>query len=405
MKKPEKHIIRVIEVDPLKNLAVVIAKDIQHQVEWPTGTLPFIGDVYTAVFSPRLELIEKLADGNPAADIINGDTFRWRKPDANGRTRMDALYKRHLIKRTIRDYLHDEKFIEIDMPLFVRGTTPDTEIDSFFFDGRYLVTSTEYQLNRMEIGGFDRIYTLTQNFRRGDTGRYRNPEFTMLEWARVGETLEDIERDIEQFFWRAHTALGGSEQLNWQGNTIDITPPFDSMTVKEAVKNVTGVTLPDFSASSLLKAVHAANITIHNANDADDVLLFTMLIDYLQEHLGFERPVFIHDWPTFQTSSAKESKSGEFVERSELFIAGVELSDGFPSLTNPVRQQETFLRQLERRQTHGKEKVELDTAYLDAMQEGFPSSSAMALGFDRLVMLLTDQRDIASVLAFGWDEL
>ena len=130
-----------------------------------------------------------------------------------------------------------------------------------------------------------------------------------------------------------------------------------------------------------------------------------MLMDYLQEHLGFERPVFIRDWPLFQTSSAKESESGEFVERSELFIAGVELSDGFPSITNPVHQKEAFLRQLERRRTHGKEKVELDTVYLNAMQEGFPSSTAMALGFDRLVMLLTDQRDIASVLAFGWDEL
>ncbi|MCK5556630.1 MAG: hypothetical protein KAI76_10355 [Alphaproteobacteria bacterium] len=404
MKKPEKHIVRVIESDQLKNRTVVIAKDIQHQIEWP-GTPPTVGDVYTAVFSPRFAPLEKIANGNPEADIINGDTLRWRKPDANGCTRMDALYKRHIIKRAIRDYLHNEKFIEIDMPLFVRGTTPDTEIDSFSFDGRYLSTSTEYQLNRMEIGGFDRIYTLTQNFRRGETGRYRNPEFTMLEWARVGETLEDIERDMEQFIWCAHTALGGSEQLTWQGNTIDITPPFDRMTVKEAVKHVTGAELPDFSASSLLKTIHAAKITMHNADKADDFLLFSMLIDYLQEHLGFERPVFIHDWPAFQTSSAKESESGEFVERSELFVAGVELSNGFPSLTNPVRQQETFLRQLEYRHARGKEKVELDAAYLNSMQEGFPSSSAMALGFDRLVMLLTDQRDIASVLAFGWDEL
>ncbi len=405
MKKPEKHIVRVIESDQLKNRTVVIAKDIQHQVEWP-GTQPTVGDVYTAVFSPRFAPLEKIANGNPEADIINGDTLRWRKPDANGCTRMDALYKRHIIKRTIRDYLHNEKFIEIDMPLFVRGTTPDTEIDSFSFDGRYLSTSTEYQIKRMEIGGFDRTYTLTQNFRRGDTGRCRNPEFTMLEWARVGGTLEEIEQDAENMLRQTHAALGGNGHLTYQGTAIDITPPFDRMTVKEAVKRVTGTELHDFSVASLSKAVHAANITMHGTdNDADDVLLFTMLMDYLQEHLGFERPVFIRDWPVFQTSSAKESESGDFVERSELFIAGVELSDGFPSLTNHVRQQEIFQRQIKCRLAHGKEKVELDTAYLNALREGFPSGAGMALGFDRLVMLLTDRSDIASVLAFGWDEL
>ncbi|MFH1157481.1 MAG: amino acid--tRNA ligase-related protein [Pseudomonadota bacterium] len=404
MNKPEKHIVRVIESDPQKGRAVVIAKDAQHQVEWP-GKPPAVGDVYTAVFSPRFAPLEKIANGNAAADIINGDTLRWRKPDASGRTRMDALQKRHLIKRAVRDYLHGENFIEIDMPLLVRGTTPDSEIESFALDGRYLVTSTEYQLNRMEIGGFDRIYTLTQNFRRGEEGRYRNPEFTMLEWARVGETLEVIERDLEQFLWRAHKALGGSGQLVCQGKKIDVTPPFDRMTVKEAVKRVTGAALPDFSAASFSKAVQAANITMHCADGADDALLFSMLMDHIQGHLGFERPVFLRDWPVFQTSSAKENESGGFVERSELIVAGVELSNGFPSITSPAHQQEAFLRQLERRRTHGKEKVELDAAYLDAMREGFPDSAAMALGFDRLVMILTDRSDIASVLAFGRDEL
>lgn len=402
--KSSKYTARVIDVDDNRNRVVVMVDDRQHQIDW-TGALPVVGSVYEAALSPELEIFAKLCEGNPRIAMNNGDVMRWRKADARGRTRMEALKKRHLIKRAVRDYLHEEGFIEIDMPLLVRGSTPDAEIESYSVADRYLATSTEYQIKRMEIGGFDRSYTLTQNFRKGDAGRYRNPEFTMLEWARVGAALAGIEADMEQIVWRAHVALGGGGNLAYQGKNIDIRPPFDRMTVKEAVRLTTGVALEDFSAASFLRAIAAAKINLRGVDSQDAPHLFSMLMDCLQAHLGRKKPVFIHDWPLFQASSAKEHESGKFVERSELFIAGIELSDGFPSLTDVKRQQAAFDIQNNRRGAQGKQTVAIDEAYLGALREGFPSGAGMALGFDRLVMLLTDRPDLASVLAFHWDEL
>ncbi len=333
------------------------------------------------------------------------DKIRWQKPDAKGRSRADILAQRHIVKRAVRDYLHDEGFIEIDMPLLVVGTTPDVEIDSFEVEGRYLGTSTEYQIKRMEIGGIDKLYTLTQNYRRGDRGRFRNPEFTMLEWARVGETLDDIENDAENFTLAAHKALGGTGKIVYQGMTVDLTPPWDRLSVTDAVEKYVGVRLKDFTPMSLIPALEAAKIPVKDDWREDAVFLFTVLLDHVQNSLGFEKPVFLQDWPNFLTSSAKEHDSGAFTERSELFIAGVEISDGFPSLTDPKRQRENFARQLERRKHESKPPVDLDEKYLRAMEEGFPAGAGMALGFDRLVMVLTDCADIAAVLAFNWDEL
>lgn len=324
------------------------------------------------------------------------DQTRWQK-------RKDILAKRHLIKRALRDYLHAEGFIEVDVPLLVRGTTPDARIDSFTVDERYLSTSAEFQLKRMEIGGFERVYSLTQNFRKGDTGRYRNPEFTMLEWARVGASLEQIEQDLEQMIMRAHQSLGGNGQLLYQGRKVSLVAPFERLTVQEAVRRVTGYAVPDFSPQECRKAIESSGLNVGGAQDSD--FLFSVLIDHVQAKLGMDRPVFLRDWPSYQTASSGDNTAASLAERSELVIAGVEISDGFPSLADPVAQKRNFDEQQKRRTLLGKEQVELDTAFLNALKEGFPAGAGMAMGLDRLVMLLTDQPDISATLAFSWDEL
>lgn len=337
---------------------------------------------------------------------FTGDGVRWLKPDAHGVSRRDILRKRHVIKRAVRDCLHKKGFIEIDMPLLVRGTTPDAAIDSFSVeDGRYLTTSTEYQIKRMEAGGFEKLYTLTQNFRRGDRGRFRNPEFTMLEWARVDGTLAQIESDVECFTLRAHETLGGSGFLEYDGHIINLATPWDRLSIAAAVEKYTGAVLPDFTAAGFAAVLEKAGLAIKDEWRGDAVFLFTVLLDHVQKFLGFERPVFLCDWPDFLTSSAQAHVSGAFIERSELFIAGMELSDGFPSLTDAARQRKNFAAQQDRRKNEGLPSVVLDEKYLSMMDDGLPAGAGMALGFDRLVMLLTGCTDISSVLAFNWDEL
>lgn len=380
----------------------------QYTIEWPqdsVGDAPQIGDVYELTLTPTVTVQRKLATALPDVDWPNSDTMRWRKPTSSGKTRIEVLQQRHLIKRAVRDYLHEQDFVEIDMPLLVPGTTPDAEIDSFAAADRYLVTSCEYQIKRMEIGGFDRLYSLTQNFRVGDKGRTRNPEFTMIEWARVGQTLKDIEDDAEQFLIRAHKALHGDAPFVYQGQTIDISTPWHRISVRDAIAKYMGVALDDFTIPSLLKAVAVTGLEANAEQKADAVFLFSLVLDHLQTKLGFDKPVFLTEWPTLMTSSADLDASGQFTQRSELFIAGVELSDGFPSLTDYERQNSGFQEQLDRRKEHGFTDVAIDHKYLETMREGFASGAGMALGFDRLVMLLTDQPILANVLAFGWDEL
>jgi len=403
------HTARVIDIGPhgiaLQTRAGTLT------VDWPETKLPRIGEVYAITLPPAFSILGLLAQPADIHDWAETDAHRWTHPQTQGRTRHDILAARHLIKRAVRDYLHQQGFIEVDMPLLVRGTTPDAEVPSFTLnegeaEPRYLVTSCEYQIKRMETGGFDRLYTLTQNFRAGDHGRHRNPEFTMLEWARVGQSLTDIENDAQAFVQNAHRALGGDgKKLAYQTHEIDIGSPWERLSLRDAVRRYLGITLAGFSAPSLLPAVQSLGIDVKPDWQDNADMLFSLLFDQLQPHLGHTRPVFIQEWPLRMTASAETDTSGQFTLRSELFIAGIELSDGFPTLCSATQQREGFAAQQTRRRDSGHAPVVLDEKFLQSLDAGLPQGAGMALGFDRLVMLLTGQTEIKSVLAFAWDEL
>lgn len=390
--------------------ATLIAGDRQWEEAWPQNGPPAIlGAVYQVSAAP-FTVHAVLTTDTPVQPWQAADAMRWRIADAHGLTRMALLQRRHTIKRVIRDYLDAQGFIEIDMPLMVRGTTPDTGIQTFAAEnGRQLVTSTEYQIKRMEIGGFERLYTLTQNFRQEETlghaNRFRNPEFTMLEWARVGQSLEVIESDIEQMVLLAAHAVGVGSALPYQDHTIDLSPPWDRLSVADAIGRATGFTPPDFTLGSLHKALAAAQIPLQPEWANDVTFVFSVLLDHIQPNLGLIKPVFLQDWPAFLTASAENTAMPERAVRSEAFIAGIELSDGFPTLTSPIRQNAAFAAQQTRRLEENLPPAPLDHLFLKAMDEGLPSGAGMAMGFDRLVMLLTNQTHIRRVLAFHWDEL
>lgn len=404
MNSKPNNIARILHVQPKSpDLCEVIALlgNEEHAFIYK-GTPPVPGNIYRVTEG---KLIEKIGAAQPGAWNNQGDGMRWRKRDAKGRSRMDVLWQRHAIRRAVRDYMDGEGFIEIDTPLLVHGTTPDAMIQSFAVGDRYLITSSELQLRRLEVGGFERVYSFTQNYRHDDgEGPTRNPEFTMLEWVRVGEDLATIERDTENVVLAAHKALGGMGRITYQDKDIDLTLPWDRLTVADAIRKITGAALPDFSLESITAAVTTAGITVQDNWKGDIYFLFSLLIDHIQPSLGLTRPVFMQDWPAFETSSALE-KAGAVAARSELFIGGLEISDGFPSFTDYARQKETFEFQQQRRRHNKIPTVGLDAAYLDAMREGLPPDTGMALGFDRLVMVLTDSADIRSTLAFAWDEV
>lgn len=315
-----------------------------------------------------------------------------------------VLRKRHAIRRAIRAYLDAQGLIEVDAPLLVSGTTPDAHLESFAVDDRYLVVSTEYQIKRLAGEGLGQVYTLTQNFRKGDCGALHNPEFTMLEWARAGASMADLRRDAEHVVCLAWQAANPGElRLCYQGRAIDLTPPWPVMTVREAIAELTGLAIAGFTAEDLAAVAAAVGIAVPRAWRSDEEALFALVSEWVQARLGFESPVFLTQWPAFQSASTVADGSGEVAERHELVIAGIEIADGFPTLTDPTLQRRAVAAQQRRRAALGRAQVRVDERYLAALGAGIPAGAGMALGFDRLVMLLTDRPSLAQVLTFAWD--
>ncbi|WP_437513811.1 amino acid--tRNA ligase-related protein [Sorangium sp. So ce1099] len=348
--------------------------------------------------------------GGPAAGAWDpgGDALRWRQP-GRAPSRMALLFQRQAILRAVREYFFEQGFLEVQAPLLVKGACPDAHLSPMRAEGGYLTTSTEYQIKRMIVGGFEKVFTLTQNFRGGDVGARHNPEFTMLEWARAFAPLDAIEDDVEAFVQRALDAVSpGAEHVEVRGRAVRIAGVrWERLTVREALAQHLGVHVdPSFSAASLRAAATRPDLGVPERFLDDPPMVLSMLLDRVTEHLGHERPVFLREWPALMTSSAELSPgSAALALRSELFIAGMELSDGFPSLRDPEVQAAMFARENARRAQEGKAPVGLDARYVEALRQGIPPGAGMALGFDRLVMLLTGQEHIRDVLAFTWDEL
>lgn len=393
----------------------LLAGDTETVVELRRGEPDLhAGDLVTLLLS---------TDGSPGARVVavhggpagapwdpEGDATRWRRRVEPGApSRMHLLWQRQAALQAIRAYFHAEGFLEVQTPLLVRGTCPDVHLDSLRAGPGYLTTSTEYQIKRLVVGGFEKLFTLTQNFRGGDQGQRHNPEFTMLEWARAFASLDAVERDAEAFVKQAFRALHpGREKLTYRGREVRIDGvTWERLTVREALERHLGLHLaPDADLASLRAEVERLQLDVPAPFLEDQHGLFSFLVDAVQPHLGSPVPTFLREWPSFMTSSADLLPGAPaLAERSELIIAGLELSDGFPSLRDAALQEGFFHREQARRAREGKEPVALDERYLAAIRQGIPPGAGMALGVDRLIMILTGAAQIRDVLTFAWHEL
>jgi lysyl-tRNA synthetase class 2 len=327
--------------------------------------------------------------------------------------KQNRLKARQNITRAIRAALDSRDYLEIPAPLLIRGTNPDAFLTSFEvvandeFQG-YLTTSTEFQLLRYMAAGYDKCYTLVSNFRYGDVDRTHNPEFTMLEWEALGG-MDSIETDAEAIVKAAFAAaLPGCDSLEYRGHkTQIINEPWERLTIREAFKKHLNLEISqDFSLESMVLEIKKTGLAVPVEFLEDRGLLFSYLIDSIQEKLGSKVPTWVCEWPIFQTSMAEPlAKNPEAAERSELYIAGLEIANGFTTVSDIEKQKMLFDEQQKTRVAEGKKEVALDNKYM-ADLEGKPLRAAgMAMGVDRLVMLLTGASSISEVTAFAWDEL
>lgn len=325
-----------------------------------------------------------------------------------------TLLKRQIIFRAIRDYFFENGYLEVQVPLLIRGTNPDAFLTSFeVFENNeqkgYLTTSTEFQILRLLANGYEKVYTLASNFRAGDKDITHNPEFTMLEWEATNVSMRQLEKEGEEFIQKAFLALfPTTEYLEFNNQNVHLrSEAWERLSVHEVFKKYLNLEIAsDFSLTSMQKETKKADLKIPDNFLDDRGLLFSWLIDMAQKNLGNRVPTWVYNWPIFQTSMAEPVVNNlALADRSELYIAGLEIANGFTTVCDANKQRGLFTEQQEERKKQGKKPVAIDDKYLNDLERGQLKAAGIALGMDRLVMILTNKKNINEVMPFGWDEL
>jgi lysyl-tRNA synthetase class 2 len=308
---------------------------------------------------------------------------------------MKRLAERAAARARVRAFFDARGFLEVETPLMVPSPGLDLHLDAFEVGPpqpgapesarRWLITSPEYQMKRLLAEGWMRIYAITPCFRRGELGERHNPEFTMVEWYRAGAGVGDVVGDTEQL---VATVTGGEARLG--SRTVDLRPPFEQMTVCDAFARFAG-----WSRTETLDA--AAH---------DETRYFRAMVDQVEPGLTkIDRGVFLVDYPASQASLARlKPGDAQIAERFELYVAGVELSNGFGELVDASEQRARMVRDQSERASRGLPVYSLDEKLLEALTR-VPPSAGNALGFDRLVALACGEVAIASVMAFTAEEV
>jgi lysyl-tRNA synthetase class 2 len=284
----------------------------------------------------------------------------------------------------MRAYFDSAAFVEVETPLRVPSPGLDAHVDAIRAEGGYLITSPELHMKRLLVGGMPRLYQIARVSRAEELGPLHEPEFTMLEWYRAFAEVEDVIQDTEALVHGVVKALSGATSVHVNGRVVDVTPPFPRMTVKHAFR--------EFGAVD-----DAATLA---ARDPDRY--FQILVDAVEPRLAESpRPIVLHDFPLSQAALARPCTHDPGVaERFEIYVAGVELCNGFGELTDPKEQRRRFEMELARRQRAGAPLHPIDERFLAALEEGMPPSAGNALGVDRLVALALGATRIEDVTAF-----
>ncbi len=315
----------------------------------------------------------------------------------------ETFVKRAQIYKSIRKFFDDSAYLEVETPILqplyggASARPFKTHHNTLDMD-LFLRIADELYLKRLIIGGFEKVYEFSRNFRNEGMDRTHNPEFTAIEWYEAYVDYFFLMDQVEALFNHLAKDLGQSE-FEFNDHTIDLTKPFKRATMAELVQQYADIDLATASVSDLLKVCRAHQIDA--ASEANYGQLLDALFDSLVEPHLIE-PTFVTEYPKAISPLAKNKRGsdGTFVERFELFIAGNEFANAFTELNDPIDQRERLEAQAALRAGGDEEAQTLDEDFLQAMEYGMPPTGGVGVGLDRLVMLLTGNRSIRDVLLF-----
>jgi len=294
------------------------------------------------------------------------------------------LRLRHRVQHALRSFFELADYLEVETPVRIPAPAPEAYIDPEPAGEAFLQTSPELSMKRLLAAGYPRLFQICRCFRRSERGRRHLPEFTLLEWYTAHRDYRDMMDQTEALLKHVARSLDCDGTLVFQGQGIDLRRPFQRMTVDDAFRT--------FAACTPEEALAAGRF--------DEIVGVT-----IEPHLGWERPVFLYDYPAECAALARlKPDMPTRAERFELYIGGIELCNGFSELNDSKEQRRRFLDELQARQQAGRPTTPLPERFLTALDQ-MPPATGNALGVDRLVMLFADTLTIDDVTAFVPEEL
>ena len=317
----------------------------------------------------------------------------------------DTFLKRTAIIKEIRRILDEKKYTEVETPILqtISGGASArpfiTHHNTLDID-MYLRIATELHLKRLIVGGFDKVYEIGRIFRNEGMDIKHNPEFTSIELYEAYTNLEGMMDLTEELVSKCAEKVVGKTKITYQGQEIDLTPPFRRVTMIDSIKEITGVDFhnitTDEEAQKVAKKLHVELDPLKMTRGDIIPQIFDEKVE-----ATLTNPTFIYEYPIENSPLAKKyPEDPKMTQRFELFIGGREYANAFSELNDPIDQYERFLKQVEAREAGDEEAGMMDTDFVNALEYGMPPTGGMGMGIDRLVMLLTDSASIRDVLLF-----
>lgn len=339
------------------------------------------------------------------------------------------LWERYFVREkvitAIRTFFLNQKFHEVETPFLTGSLPPESYLDIFettLLDRNrkpsraFLPTSPEPFLKKLLVAGIGNCFSITKSFRNTEgQSRTHNPEFTILEWYRVGADYQDIMKDCEDLLLFINTYLLRSKQtkdtrdtkyLIYQGKRINLSTPWERITMAQAFKKYAGISTDVMLSESKLKAAAVHKGYTVGPHDDWEELFHQVYLNEIEPKLGRKKPTIICEYPAVLAALSKKKKSDpRFAERFEFYIEGLELGDAYTELTDHKEQLERFKSETLKRKQLGKVEHPIDMDFIDALKVGMPDTGGIAVGVDRLIMLFADTTDIADTLLFPAKDL
>jgi len=315
-----------------------------------------------------------------------------------------VFQQRSRIISLIRRFMEERDFLEVETPMMqpkAGGAVarPFKTFHNALGMNLFLRIAPELYLKRLITGGLERVFEINRNFRNEGISTFHNPEFTMMEFYQAYATYEELMAMTEELFGCIALNLFSSLTFNYQGNEINLTPPWRRITVRDAVLEIAGVK-PEILDDPALLAQYAGKLGVPlKESDPPGKVLMAIFDETVEKRLI--QPTFVTHYPVeVSPLSRRNAADPSVTDRFELYIAGREIANAFSELNDPGDQRQRFEQQIKEREAGDLEAHEMDEDYIGALEYGMPPTAGEGIGIDRLVMLLTDSASIRDVILF-----